>query len=78
MVSTVLLVLAVVCFVVSVVGSLGALSTYLKRENASLFGFGFAEFYWGEMRRTHAGLFRASALGALLGIAFVIGASVMR
>lgn len=78
MVFTILLVVAVASFVVSVIGSMAALVTYMRRDDASMFGFGFANFFWGEMRKTHRNVFFASIGGALFGVLFIVVAGVLR
>ncbi len=74
----VLLGLSAVSALTSAVASGVALLKYSKKPNASMFGFGFAEYYWGAMRREHKWVFLAS-LGGITGcLLFVVAASFFR
>jgi hypothetical protein len=68
-VGKILVVLGMLTLLMSASASLVALVTYLRREDASLFGLGYARFYNDEMRRTRPRLFAASFGGTLVGIA---------
>jgi len=70
--------LATVLFFVSTVGTVAALVVYMRRGDASAFGFGFAGFYYGEMRRSHPRIFQASLGGAVGGILLIVAAGVLR
>jgi mannose/fructose/N-acetylgalactosamine-specific phosphotransferase system component IIC len=63
---------------VSAVGSAAALANYVTKEGASLLGFGFANYFWGDMRTEHPRTFWASIGGMLAAFAFVGLASVLR
>lgn len=63
---------------VSLIGTTTALVLYFRRDDAKAFGFGFAEYYYGEMRRSHPRVFQASFGGAALGMALCLLAGVFR
>ncbi len=74
----VLVSLSGVSIVVSVVGSVVALGRYLRHDDASLLGFGYADYYYGEMRKRHPKTFLASFGGGILAIALLILAALLR
>ena len=65
MLAMVMVGLAALSLLVSAIGSLGALLAYSKRDGASLFGFGFANYFYGQMRNERPRLFWMSIGGAL-------------
>ncbi len=69
---------SVFLFVLSATCSMIAMVIYLRRPGAMLVGFGFARYYYGEMRRTRPLLFIGSLVGAVAGIALLILAGPMR
>lgn len=76
--SSMLIGVGTVLLLVSLVGTIAALVVYFRRKDARAFGFGFAEFYYGEMRRSHPRIFLASFVGTMLGIALILLAGIIR
>ena len=74
----VLLGLSCASVVASAIASAVALIKYSKKPGASLVGFGFAEYYWGDMRREHKGVFRVSLGGMAACVLFIVAASFFR
>lgn len=70
--------LAVLSFITSAIGSVIALVIYARRDDASLIGFGFTNFYYGPMRKSHPRVFLASLGGAALGILLVLSGALFR
>jgi len=58
--------------------NLAALIVYSRRPGASLLGFGYATYYYGEMRKTRPHLFRLALLGPLLGVAALLTAGFFK
>ena len=70
--------LAVLSFITSGIGSTAAFVIYSRRDDAKLFGFGFANFFYGPMRQSHPHVYFASLGGAALGIVLVLSAALFR
>jgi len=74
----IVLILAVLSFITSAIGSATAFVTYARRDDASLIGFGFANFFHGPTRTSHPHVFFASIGGAALGILLVLSGALFR
>lgn len=70
--------LATVAYLVSVACSMTAGVLYFRQPQATLIGFGFARYFYGELRRTRPLIFVGSLGGVVLGFALLVAANSVR
>lgn len=76
--SIVLLGVAGFVFLAGIVANVIAMGAYFRRPDASPVGFGFATYYYGEMRRDRPRLFALALGGPFLGLALGMVAGLLR
>lgn len=66
---TILAGISALCLLVAAVCSVMAMVSYLRTPGATLIGFGFARYFYGDLRREKPALFFGTLGGVIIGIA---------